>query len=147
MVQECKYSKTPRQAAKKQDALDKSLDIDLFKALGDRTRLLLLACLAKCGRPCSVSEIAECCSVDLSVVSRHLLTLSRAKIIEPSKVGRVVFYRVEYGRVSAKLRAVAEAFDQYWEGVAIGGAVNSDKEKIRRAIKKKNARKFGQYVE
>jgi DNA-binding transcriptional ArsR family regulator len=138
MVQRCNYSKTPKQAAKREGALDKTLDAALFKALGDKTRLLLLSCLAKCCRPCSVTEIAECCSVDLSVVSRHLLILSRAKIIEPSKVGRVVFYRVKYGRLSATLRAIAEAFDKYSVAVNEEGALNPDSHEIRGASKKRN---------
>ena len=69
---------TPRHAAARKGPIDAALDADLFKALGDPTRLQLLACLAKCARPCSVSEVADCCHVDLSVVSRHLALLQRA---------------------------------------------------------------------
>ncbi|MBL8766033.1 MAG: winged helix-turn-helix transcriptional regulator, partial [Planctomycetes bacterium] len=68
-------------------------------------------CLAKCGRPCSVSEIAECCSVDLSVVSRHLALLARAGVLEATKSGRNVSYAVQFGHVAAHLRALADAID------------------------------------
>lgn len=93
-------------------AIDRQLDVRLFKALSDPTRLLLLACLAKCGRPCSVSEIAECCSVDISVVSRHLALLARAGAIEPTKNGRTVFYQVQYRTLSRTLRKLADSIDQ-----------------------------------
>ena len=81
MTQINKHPLTPKKAAACCGPIDHLLDAELFKALGDPTRLLLLACLAKCARPCSVTEIAACCSVDLSVVSRHLALLERAAIV------------------------------------------------------------------
>ncbi len=100
---------TPKQAAKCCSPIDELLDPKLFKALSDPTRLKLLACLAKCGRACSVTDIAECCSVDFSVVSRHLALLERAGVLESSKQGRTVFYAVRYQLVSQLLRAVADS--------------------------------------
>lgn len=88
------------------------LDPELFKALGDPTRARLLACLAKCGRTCSVTEVAECCSVDFSVVSRHLALLARAGVLESSRDGRVVRYQVRFGPLCQALRALADAFDE-----------------------------------
>jgi ArsR family transcriptional regulator len=92
--------------------LDKSLKPSLFKALCDPTRISLLACMAKCGRACSVSEVAECCAVDFSVVSRHLALLERAGIIEGQKIGRVVRYVVRFSDLSQTLRSLADAFDE-----------------------------------
>ena len=92
--------------------IDSLLRPDLFKALCDPTRASLLACLAKCGRACSVSEIAECCSVDLSVVSRHLAMLERAGVLEADKHGRLVMYRVRYADLSRSLRALADAIEE-----------------------------------
>jgi ArsR family transcriptional regulator, arsenate/arsenite/antimonite-responsive transcriptional repressor len=102
---------TPRQALACCSPLDEGLDAELFKALSDPTRLALLACLAKCGRECSVTEIAECCSVDFSVVSRHLALLERAGVLQSAKRGRAVFYQVRYGHVAGALRRVADALD------------------------------------
>jgi ArsR family transcriptional regulator, arsenate/arsenite/antimonite-responsive transcriptional repressor len=102
---------TPRQAVRRRHAIDSLLDPDLFKALGDPTRVGLLACLAKCGRFCSVGEVAECCSVDLSVVSRHLKLLEQADILDSEKQGRSVRYRVRFGELSAALRSLADAID------------------------------------
>ena len=113
MVQVYKHAKTPKHAAKREDELDALLDAELFKALGNPTRLLLLSCLAKCGRACSVSEVAECCSVDFSVVSRHLALLARAGVLTSLKSGRIVSYQVRYKDVSSTLRKLAQAFEQY----------------------------------
>ena len=104
--------RTPRQAAACCRPVDDLLEPALFKALGDPTRVRLLACVAKCGRACSVGEVAECCSVDLSVVSRHLQALARAGVIEPSRSGRTVSYAVRYSEVVAKFRALADAIQE-----------------------------------
>ena len=112
--------RTPRQAAAVRGPIDTALDAELFKALADPTRLKLLACLAKCGRPCTVGEVAECCSVDLSVVSRHLTALERAGILSGSKQGRNVSYQVTYTRLVAFFRAVADALEQCCPGGCCG---------------------------
>ncbi len=103
---------TPRQAAKVSRPIDKALDAELFKSLADPTRLRLLACIAKCGRACGVGEVAECCSVDLSVVSRHLAALERAGVLEATKEGRSVSYRVRFEEVVGMFRALADALEQ-----------------------------------
>lgn len=100
---------SPKQAAARCGPLDDLLDPALFKALCDPTRVRLLACLAKCGRPCSVSEVAECCSVDFSVVSRHLQLFERAGVVESVKHGRTVFYAVKYDHLCRVLRGLADA--------------------------------------
>ncbi|MFN7021403.1 MAG: ArsR/SmtB family transcription factor [Phycisphaerales bacterium] len=102
---------TPRLAARLMLPIDGLLNAEVFRALSDPTRLRLLACLAKCARPCSVGEVAGCCAVDLSVVSRHLAALERVGLLEASRQGRVVNYRVRFAEVSGMLRALADAFD------------------------------------
>jgi len=114
---------TPKLAVDCCGPIDELLDPEFFKGLCDPTRLNLLACLSKCGRACSVSEVADCCSVDFSVVSRHLALLERAGIVESAKEGRTVFYTVRYGELSAKLRALADAMESY------GPASNRNREK------------------
>ena len=102
---------TPKQAATRRSALDDQLDPELFKALSDPTRASLLACIAKCGRGCTVGEVAECTSVDLSVVSRHLALLARSGVLEATKEGRAVRYSVRYAEVAAALRSLASALE------------------------------------
>lgn len=103
---------TPRQAVSCCGPLDALLDPTFFKALSDSTRLTLVACIAKCGRGCSVGEIAECCSVDLSVVSRHLALLARAGVLETNKEGRTVYYKVRYAELVRSLRDLASAIER-----------------------------------
>lgn len=102
---------TPAEAAACCGPIDRLLDPALFKALCDPTRAALVACIAKCGRGCSVSEVAACCSVDTSVVSRHLATLEKAGVLTSERDGRVVRYGVRYADLSATLRALADAID------------------------------------
>jgi len=102
---------TPKQAARSRHPIDGALDPALFRALGDPTRVRLLACLSKCGRECSVGEAAECCHVDMSVVSRHLAALEAAGVLTSRREGRTVRYRVRFANLSAALRALADAVD------------------------------------
>ena len=101
---------SPRQARNRKGKIDQVLDPEFFKALSDPTRVALLACLAKCARACSVSEMVTCCSVDPSVVSRHLSHLARAGIVEQTKQGRSVLYRVRYADLAERFFEAAEAF-------------------------------------
>ncbi|MCA9281903.1 MAG: winged helix-turn-helix transcriptional regulator [Phycisphaeraceae bacterium] len=111
MTQSC-TNISPKQAAQCCSPVDTLLDPELFKALCDPTRALILACLIKCARPCAVSEIAECCAVDTSVVSRHLATLARAGLLDSAKQGRTVSYAARADHLSRTLRALADAVDQ-----------------------------------
>ena len=100
---------SPKQASTCGGPLDDLLDPELFKSLCDPTRARLLGCLIKCGRACSVTEVAECCDVDFSVVSRHLRMLERAGILASKKTGRTVAYVVRYARLCKSLRELADA--------------------------------------
>ncbi len=106
-----KRPSTPRQAGARRGALDELLDPELFKALCDPIRVRLLACVAKCGRGCSVGEVADCCHLDLSTVSRHLKTLARAGVMESLKRGTSVLYAVRYEHLGRSFRALAAAFE------------------------------------
>lgn len=103
---------SPRQAASCGGPADDLLDPEWFKALCDPTRTLIFGCLMKCSRPCTVGEIAECCAVDLSVVSRHLQVLERAGMLKSQRSGRSVAYAVQYGDLCRILRQLADAIDQ-----------------------------------
>jgi ArsR family transcriptional regulator len=103
---------SPKQAAGYCGPVDDSLDPELFKALSDPTRAKLIACIAKCGRGCSVSEVAECCAVDFSVVSRHLALLARSGVLDAKKEGRTVFYSVRYAELCRALRSLADALEE-----------------------------------
>ena len=101
----------PQEASQCCGPIDDLLNAELFKALGEPTRLRLLSCLAKCGRPCSVTELTECCAVDFSVVSRHLGMLEKAGVLAATKEGRTVFYEVRYKHLTDAFRALAKAIE------------------------------------
>lgn len=115
---------TPKQAARRRAPLDKRLDADLFKALADPTRLKLLACLVKCGRGCTTTEVAECCSVDFSVVSRHLAVLAAAGVVSSEKQGRTVWHRPMSTLLTQTFRDLADAVEE-WDSGACCDATGS----------------------
>ncbi len=113
MTQVCKRITTPKQVAKKQAKIDKLLDPEFFKALSDPNRARVLACLIKCARPCSVTEVAECCSVDYSMVARQLSALAKAGLLEASKEGRTMWYSARNEHLAEVFRDLAEAIEEW----------------------------------
>lgn len=113
MTQVFKKLPTPKHASKKRARIDKLLDPEFFKALADPNRARVLACLIKCSRPCSVTEVAECCSVDFSMVARQLSALAKAGILDASKEGRTMWYTAKNEHLSETFRALADAIDEW----------------------------------
>ncbi|MEO1130268.1 MAG: metalloregulator ArsR/SmtB family transcription factor [Planctomycetota bacterium] len=103
---------SPRQAIRRRARFDRLLDPDLLKALAEPTRARLLSCLLKCGRACSVSEVATCCSVDFSMVARHLGTMARAGLLTSEKKGRTVWYTANGPALATQFRDLADAIDE-----------------------------------
>ncbi len=91
--------------------LASALDPQFFKALCDPNRVAILVRLATCGRACTVSEVASCCPIDISVVSRHLGQLRDAGIVAAERRGKEVYYAVRFTSISAALRTLADAID------------------------------------
>ncbi|UCD30034.1 MAG: winged helix-turn-helix transcriptional regulator [Planctomycetota bacterium] len=89
--------------------LGELFDHRFFKALCDPGRIALLVRLANCSEPCSVSQIAECCPVDISVVSRHLAMLRDAGILDAQKRGKEVYYSVRCSELAKLLQTMADA--------------------------------------
>ncbi len=84
----------------------------MLKALAEPTRARLLSCLLKCGRACSVTEVADCCSTDFSMVARHLATMARAGLVSSEKRGRTVWYTADAQALASRFRELAEAIDE-----------------------------------
>jgi ArsR family transcriptional regulator len=85
------------------------LQPDFFKALCDPNRLWILKRLINSPGPLTVSEIGDCCSVDLSVVSRHLGKLREVGIVSADKRGKEVHYSVRGESLAATLQTLSEA--------------------------------------
>jgi ArsR family transcriptional regulator len=81
---------------------DETADLALaFKALGDPTRLRILAVLADAKR--CVCEIQEAVDVPGNLLSHHLKVLREAGLIEGERRGRWIDYRL-IGRALGRLR-------------------------------------------
>ena len=104
-------SVTPRQAVRRRARLDTVLDLAFLRALAEPSRARLVSCLLKCGRPCSVSEIAECCDLDFSTVARHLALLARSGVLTAAKRGRTVWYDANASGLASHFRDLADAID------------------------------------
>lgn len=98
------------------------LSHQLFRALGDPTRIRLLDLLAERCRACSVSELAGCLDVDLSVVSRHLALLRAAGVLRATKTGRNVLYEIQFEALAETLRGIADTLERAHDDFASGGS-------------------------
>lgn len=111
---------TPKRAVRRKSRFDAALDADLLKALAEPNRARLVSCLLKCGRPCSVTEIAECCDLDFSTVARHLGHLARVGVLTADKQGRTVWYAADAAGLAARFREIAEAIAEALEKLGPG---------------------------
>jgi DNA-binding transcriptional ArsR family regulator len=64
------------------------------------------------GGPKTVSEVRDCCGIHLSGVSRHLTQLRRAGIVEASREGREVRYRLRGAELAAWFEDLAAALQE-----------------------------------
>ena len=71
---------------------------DLFSALSDPTRLLIISALLE--HEMSVGEIAEGIGMSESAVSHQLRGLRQMRLVRPRKAGRQVFYCVDDDHVA-----------------------------------------------
>lgn len=84
---------------------------ELFKVLSDPNRLNLIRHLCGC-REANVGELSKCCSIDLSVVSRHLSKLKGTGLLGATKKGKEVFYDLKAGELAKLLRELADDIEQ-----------------------------------
>ncbi len=63
------------------------LTAPVFAALGDETRLLLVAKLSA-GPPRSISQLARGSKLTRQAITKHLQVLERAKIVRSTRAGR-----------------------------------------------------------
>lgn len=75
---------------------------DLFRALGDPSRLRLIACLAE--RERSVSDLAEALGMSLSAVSHQLGMLRRMRIVRARREGQHVYYALDDEHIAVIFR-------------------------------------------
>ena len=89
----------------------------IFAALGDETRLALVAKLSD-GHACSISQLTEGTPLTRQAVTKHLRVLTNARIVKSVKSGRETLFELN----PAPLRAVrdyADVVSSQWDA-AIG---------------------------
>jgi ArsR family transcriptional regulator, arsenate/arsenite/antimonite-responsive transcriptional repressor len=75
---------------------------DFFKAMSSPMRLSMLEILDK--EDSSVTQLAERVGLDISTTSRHLSQLRAAGVVEASRQGTTLMYRLSDERVGELLR-------------------------------------------
>lgn len=86
--------------------------LHFFKALGEQNRMTIFNHLCGCRTKVNVNEVATCCDVDLSVISRHLATLKKAGVLLSEKKGKEVFYSVDAKAIAKQLRDLADKIEK-----------------------------------
>ena len=84
---------------------------DLFKALGEFNRLSLVYRLCECQTPQNAMCLCDCCSVDASVVSRHLKVLAQEGVVTFEKKGREKTYALNRAYLASRLRELADLIE------------------------------------
>lgn len=86
----------------------------IFAALGDETRLSLLAKLST-GQRFSISQLTESSKLTRQAITKHLQVLERVKIVRGVKSGRESLFEFDprpIKEVKAYLETVSEQWDQ-----------------------------------
>lgn len=85
----------------------------VFAALGDETRLVLVARLGREG-PLSISRLSEGAGVTRQAVAKHLRVLSDAGLAQGSRQGREQIWRLEAAGLDEARRSL-EQIAQFWD--------------------------------
>ncbi|MGB3306940.1 MAG: metalloregulator ArsR/SmtB family transcription factor [Thermomicrobiales bacterium] len=87
---------------------------EVFTALADPTRRLVLERLAEAGRG-TATTLARELPISRQAVVKHLIALDRAQLVQAHRQGREVRYSVRAGRLTATaqgLEAIAASWDR-----------------------------------
>jgi DNA-binding transcriptional ArsR family regulator len=85
----------------------------LFAALGDETRLALIARIGSEG-PISIATLTSGTEVTRQAVSKHLVVLERAGLIRASRAGRERRYEVRSAQLE-ELRRCLDVINRHWD--------------------------------
>ncbi len=85
----------------------------LFAALGDETRLGLVARLST-GGPASIARLTEGSGVTRQAVTKHLRVLARAGVVADARRGRESLWTLQPRRLAEARRAL-DRFSRHWD--------------------------------
>jgi len=93
----------------------------VFAALGDETRLRLVAALCD-GQPKSIAQLTAGTPITRQAVTKHLQVLSRAGLVRGMKAGRERLWEFESARLEEARRSldlIARQWDQALESLRL----------------------------
>jgi DNA-binding transcriptional ArsR family regulator len=85
----------------------------VFAALGDETRLLLVARLSD-GRPASISQLTEGSKLTRQAITKHLRVLESARIVHGVRVGRESLFELD-PKPMEELKEYLEMVSAQWD--------------------------------
>ncbi len=85
----------------------------LFSALGDSTRLKLIASLER-GEKRSITQLTEGFKLSRQAITKHLRQLEDAGIVSGEKLGRESLYQLEVESLS-EVRQMIESIEKQWQ--------------------------------
>ena len=85
----------------------------LFAALGDETRLGLVARLAS-GQPCSIVQLTEGSRLTRQAITKHLRVLANAGIVRCTRSGREALYEFQ-PRPIMEMHEYLESVSRQWD--------------------------------
>jgi ArsR family transcriptional regulator len=85
-------------------------DAKLFKALGDKHRLRILATLARCKDEVCVCDFTACLPMEQPTVSHHLRWLRETELVRCERRGTWVYYRLAPGVQNRLRKAINSLF-------------------------------------
>ena len=83
------------------------LSADIMRALAHPLRLRIVQYIDACESAC-VTDIHAGLELEQSLVSQHLRVLRQAGLVEPSRTGKFVYYRLNYARLEEAARVAKE---------------------------------------
>ena len=86
----------------------------LFSALGDETRLALVARLAT-GRACSIAQLTEGSRLTRQAITKHLQVLAKAGVVRCRRAGRETLYEFE-PRPIVEMHEYLGFVSRQWDG-------------------------------
>jgi DNA-binding transcriptional ArsR family regulator len=90
-----------------------SREAALFAALGDETRLRLVARLSEHG-PASLSRLREGAHVSRQAVTKHLRVMERSGLVHSQRHGRETIWQLDPSQIS-EVRAYLESISKHWD--------------------------------
>lgn len=98
---------------------------DLFRALGDETRLRAVVLLHREGELC-VCELTEALAVSQPKMSRHLATLREAGLVQGRREGFWIHYRIAAGLPTWAIQTLTATCD----GLSEQAPFNEDRQRL-----------------